>query len=578
MTHLNSQRGMQTQVSNHPVTDNPSVQTGHHELEGYEYSSDMDTDLDQENVFHAQSSPFNLEASNYSNSEYSGTMSDLSNSNSTVGAASLDDDSEMDELDENFLQIQAEVVNMTKHVDPWFPVGRDENVAGLIALGSTRTQTSRKSYDGFKLASRVMQTNLPCWNTMSSLQKVLRSMVGISVKEFESPLGKTCHTLVIEEQLRLNLANPIVAKHLQCYPEVRSDGLVKDFKHCGKWLHGLTREFRAPMAKTPAGVVYIYEPAQLKDGSLVVPSHFYQLDGVLHAKILKAEINILGDSTYQVLIPEEPEFGIQDSINCDELLLPFPKVENLAKLWGIKDHTNQNFIDDVRKCHREYPNTNKPIQMAEYYENRYKDRVVEILVNDESISEALGYSKDVFRCNYQEVPYCQPVPPRIVSTRASFKICDDRLPWTPARSAKLPNQQTAKEGSFILLKVSIPQSPDTYDKQVGLVKGIWRTPDSRLDESVVLELEMARLSNHHPFYCMRAVILTGQKPVWVHEQNPYYILNTASLISASLYRELGLIQIIPYTPSERIDAITMGIHQWADKKSRPSWPKKSRQP
>ncbi|EGG02744.1 uncharacterized protein MELLADRAFT_109776 [Melampsora larici-populina 98AG31] len=451
MTHLNSQRGMQTQVSNHPVTDNPSVQTGHHELEGYEYSSDMDTDLDQENVFHAQSSPFNLEASNYSNSESSGIMSDLSNSNSTVGAASLDDDSEMDELDENFLQIQAEVVNMTKHVDPWFPVGRDENVAGLIALGSTHTQTSRKSYDGFKLASRVMQTNLPFWNTMSSLRKVLRSMLGISVKEFESPLGKTCHTLVIEEQLRLNLANPIVAKHLQCYPEVRSDRLVKDFKHCGKWLHGLTREFRAPMAKTPAGVFYIYEPARLKDGSLVVPSHFYQLDGVLHAKILKAEINILGDSTYQVLIPEEPDFGIQDSINCDELLLPFPK--------------------------------------------------------------------DVFRSNYQEVPYCQPVPPRIVSTRASFKICDDRLPWTPSRSAKLPNQQTAKEGSFILLKVSIPQSPDTYDKQVGLVKGIWRTPDSRLDESCV-----------------------------------------------PIHGELGLIQIIPYTPSERIDAITMGIHQWADKK------------
>ncbi|EGG10573.1 uncharacterized protein MELLADRAFT_103254 [Melampsora larici-populina 98AG31] len=301
MISVRSQRGLQTQASNHPVDVNPSAQTGHQDLGGHEYSSDMDTDLDQGIMFHTHSSPYNLEASNHSSADSSDTKSDSSNSSETVGSASLDEDSETDDMDVNFPQIQTEAFNMTRNVAPWFPVGREENVAGLTALGSTLTQTSRKSYDGYKLAARVMHTDLPCWNAMSSLRKELRSMLGLDVKEFVSPLGNTCYTLVIEEQLRLY------------------------FTHCGKWVHGLRREFRAPMVKTTAGIFYIYEPARLKDGRLVVPSHFWQLDGVLHAKILTAEIFKLDDSTYRVLIPEEPDFGFQDSINCDELLLPFPK-------------------------------------------------------------------------------------------------------------------------------------------------------------------------------------------------------------------------------------------------------------
>ncbi|EGG12781.1 uncharacterized protein MELLADRAFT_101309 [Melampsora larici-populina 98AG31] len=82
-----------------------------------------------------------------------------------------------------------------------------------------------------------------------------------------------------------------------------------------------------------------------------------------------------------------------------------------------------------------------------------------------------------------------------------------------------------------------PQIPWEYDKKVYLVKAvIWRTQDSRVDESVLPTIEMAMLSNQHPFYGMRGVILTGPT-----------------------------VHTIPYTPEDRVAAIPLALHQWIEK-------------
>ncbi|OAV96922.1 hypothetical protein PTTG_08102 [Puccinia triticina 1-1 BBBD Race 1] len=102
-----------------------------------------------------------------------------------------------------------------------------------------------------------------------------------------SILNNECYSVSLSALLKQELSNPYVNPHLDFYPE-DSHGLnVYKSSQSTKWLKELPPEMRAPMAANPNGQhFYVFEPAQLRNGDIVVPLFFYKdgFDSQLYAK------------------------------------------------------------------------------------------------------------------------------------------------------------------------------------------------------------------------------------------------------------------------------------------------------
>jgi hypothetical protein len=120
------------------------------------------------------------------------------------------------------------------------------------------------------------------------------------------------------------LAKPHVACNLAFYPAIEKDGLVKEFMHCEKWLNGFPPRMRAPMVYTQFGHFYLYEPVQLLNGRVLVPTHFYYYGNDLVAKCLQLQlVNYDHPRLPQMEISKEEKVG-----------------NNYVSVFNIKDFRN----------------------------------------------------------------------------------------------------------------------------------------------------------------------------------------------------------------------------------------------
>ncbi|KAG0139980.1 hypothetical protein CROQUDRAFT_53924, partial [Cronartium quercuum f. sp. fusiforme G11] len=86
----------------------------------------------------------------------------------------------------------------------------------------------------------------------------------------------------IEQPFIQELSNPLVAPHLLYIPETDVGVTVDWFSQSKKWHEMLSPEMCVPMVETKGMHYYIYEPAQMWDGTVVVPVHF-----ILITKVFK---------------------------------------------------------------------------------------------------------------------------------------------------------------------------------------------------------------------------------------------------------------------------------------------------
>ncbi|KAH9813551.1 hypothetical protein DFH28DRAFT_896258, partial [Melampsora americana] len=170
-------------------------------------------------------------------------------------------------------------------------------------IGGACTRASREQYRAIRMGYDFLNTKLPNWNTLSSLQKRVKELMGLKVYKFVSPLGKQCSTLSIAEHL----------------------ALVK-FTNGDKWLSGLEKDLRAPMVHTRHGHFYLYEPVQPNNGKVVAPTHFYYFDKILTAKVLPVEIKEFPNSSCFMRIPQEQDLRDMDSVAVQNFLVPFDKM------------------------------------------------------------------------------------------------------------------------------------------------------------------------------------------------------------------------------------------------------------
>ncbi|KAG0152032.1 hypothetical protein CROQUDRAFT_23070, partial [Cronartium quercuum f. sp. fusiforme G11] len=80
------------------------------------------------------------------------------------------------------------------------------------------------------------------------------------------------------------LSIPLVSPHLVYIPGTDVGVTVNWFSQSKKWCEMLPLEMCVPMVETKGMHYYIYVPAQMWDGTVVVPVHFYSHNKILRVK------------------------------------------------------------------------------------------------------------------------------------------------------------------------------------------------------------------------------------------------------------------------------------------------------
>lgn len=70
------------------------------------------------------------------------------------------------------------------------------------------------------------------------------------------------------------MANPLIRPHIRFYPEDAGSRLTETWQ-ASRWLHELPSDILTPMVRIGAQDFYIYEPAKLWDGQVVVPFRWF---------------------------------------------------------------------------------------------------------------------------------------------------------------------------------------------------------------------------------------------------------------------------------------------------------------
>ncbi|PLW06567.1 hypothetical protein PCANC_26024 [Puccinia coronata f. sp. avenae] len=110
--------------------------------------------------------------------------------------------------------------------------------------------------------------------------------------------------------LSQDLSNPLVAKHIDFYPEMTNGLDIYKFSQSKKWLQDLLPAHRAPMCEVKGKHFYLFEPVQLLSAAVVIPLFFYQHDDQLFAKCLQIQRNHICQmpNKIKITIPASLEF------------------------------------------------------------------------------------------------------------------------------------------------------------------------------------------------------------------------------------------------------------------------------
>ncbi|KAH9808583.1 hypothetical protein DFH28DRAFT_1197768 [Melampsora americana] len=177
--------------------------------------------------------------------------------------------------------------------------------------------------------------------------------------------------------------------------------------------------------------------------------------------------------------------------------------------------------------------------------------------------------------------------------------------WERVTQLILPNDQKVEDGAFLWVKPVNQSSNDI----ISCVESMWK-PMGKEPSACLIAMKKCYRGEIHPFYSMREIVKTDASaflkpielktmlnvqhnchdaqcrvgstrfkqverqdttiplPEIIHNQNPSYILNSASLYSAELHRRLSAIHLAEVQPDQWSQAIGNGLKTWREEKKR----------
>ncbi|OAV86159.1 hypothetical protein PTTG_30050 [Puccinia triticina 1-1 BBBD Race 1] len=224
----------------------------------------------------------------------------------------------------------------------WFPFKNKMELVGSMLIGHTHSLISRAIYNKVRAVMSICDIKLPAWATVRSAQVRVRKLLQTQLKTAPSPFGTPCFSLSIQGILLQDLANPLVSRHIDYYPEMTSQGHFK-FSQSKKWLEELAPQHRAPMCEVNGENYYLYEPVELASGLLLIPIYFYIQDSQLVSKCIAPDLEPFVKNHQNLIkmkIPQDIEFNHPQLlvIPASEFKNCYCKIQfngqNLSKICG----------------------------------------------------------------------------------------------------------------------------------------------------------------------------------------------------------------------------------------------------
>ncbi|KDQ28455.1 hypothetical protein PLEOSDRAFT_1041925, partial [Pleurotus ostreatus PC15] len=150
--------------------------------------------------------------------------------------------------------------------------------------------------------------DVPSLDGLRKVQKALRSKCGVPTTPKTSPRGNLYFMNDLRSIVAKDWANPRVRPLIQIYPEIPSDGVIREVWHAQKWLSGKDRNILSPMFndRRTSKHYYVDEICRLRNGQLIIPVQWVIHHNEVHTNAYPVVLRTSGDVRLAFVLKDEP--------------------------------------------------------------------------------------------------------------------------------------------------------------------------------------------------------------------------------------------------------------------------------
>ncbi|KAL4242306.1 hypothetical protein ABKN59_012009 [Abortiporus biennis] len=222
----------------------------------------------------------------------------------------------------------------------WYPWHDKETCVLDILRHLPRSIFSDKQMEVILWSMAILGVDdVPSVSVMKEIDATLQVLCGVDTIRYEGKLGHVYYANDLASIIAQEMSNPHVRPFLQHYPEDAGNELSECWQ-AQRWLREIDPSLVTPMAHIGHQDFYVFEPAMLRDGSVVVPERWFtRKQGRtqnLYARAFRTStvISDSGNSGYIV-----NEFDVIE-VSSRDLWLSFPQLIQTFHSDGLPDPRN----------------------------------------------------------------------------------------------------------------------------------------------------------------------------------------------------------------------------------------------
>ncbi|KAF7303394.1 hypothetical protein MIND_00567600 [Mycena indigotica] len=138
--------------------------------------------------------------------------------------------------------------------------------------------------------------DVPSLEGLNRVQKEIRAESGIPTLPCLSPLGNVFFMNDPCALIAHDWANSAIRKHIRVYPEIPTDGIIREIWHAQKWRKNMDLDALSPMYDAGHAHFYVNELCRVKDGQFVIPIRWVTVNSAICADCYIVEIDEAGEA------------------------------------------------------------------------------------------------------------------------------------------------------------------------------------------------------------------------------------------------------------------------------------------
>ncbi|KAF7316136.1 hypothetical protein MIND_00131700 [Mycena indigotica] len=162
--------------------------------------------------------------------------------------------------------------------------------------------------------------DVPSLEGLNRVQKEIRVESGIPTLPCLSPLGNVFFMNNPCAIIAHDWANPAIRKHIRVYPEIPTDGIIREIWHAQKWRKNMDLDALSPMYDAGNAHFYVNELCRLKDGRFVIPIRWVTMNSAICADCYSVRMDeagaaVIDDSTTSIVEATEMKENYLDLVD-----------------------------------------------------------------------------------------------------------------------------------------------------------------------------------------------------------------------------------------------------------------------